>query len=63
MDSDFATQALDMILENKTINRKVRPIIYGGVAFNVLLLLILIFVLFRLHVLTGLIRDAKFATV
>jgi hypothetical protein len=63
MDSDFANQALDMILENKTIKNKVRPILFGGVAFNALLLILVIFILFRLHVLTGILRDAKLATV
>ena len=63
MDSDFATQALDMIFENKTIKNKVRPIIFGGVAFNFLIFLILLFLVFRVHILTGILRDAKFATV
>ena len=63
MDSDFANQALDMIFENKTIKKKVRPILFGGVAFNLLLLILILFILFRLHVLTGILRDTKLATV
>lgn len=63
MDSDFANQALDMIFENKTIKKKVRPILFGGVAFNLLLLVLVIFILFRLHVLTGILRDTKLTTV
>ena len=63
MDSDFANQALNMIFENKTIKKKVRPILFGGVAFNILLLLLVLFLIFRVHVLTGVLREAKLATV
>ena len=63
MDDDFTNQAIDMIFDNKTIKRKVRPILFGGVAFNLLILFLLVFLLFRVHVLTGAIRNAQLAAV
>ena len=63
MDDDFANQALDMIFENKTIKRKVRPILFGSVAFNLIVLLLLIFLLFKVHILTGILRETKLTTV
>ena len=63
MDDDFTNQAIDMIFENKTINRKVKPIIFGSVAFNLVILFLLLFIIFKIHVLTGVFRESQFATV
>jgi hypothetical protein len=44
---DITDQFADLIFNNKSVKKKVRPIILGGAAFNFILVGILIFIMFR----------------
>ena len=52
-DTDFATQAMDMIFQNDAVKAKLKqktyPYILTGVAFNLLLLVLLCFLVFSVY--------------
>ena len=49
----LTTQALDMIFENDTLKQKMKqkvgPYILGGVIFNLILLILLVYILVKLN--------------
>ena len=63
MDGDFANQALDMIFDNKSLKRKVRPVLFGSLAFNVLIIALLVLLVFKIHILTGVLRETKLTAI
>ena len=48
----FTTQALDMIFENDTLKQKMKqkvgPYVLGGLTFNLILLALLVYIIFKL---------------
>jgi hypothetical protein len=52
-NDDFATQAMDMIFQNDAVKAKLKqktyPYILTGVAFNLLLLVLLCFLVFSVY--------------
>ena len=48
LDDDLTNQALELLFENKTMKKKVTPVLFGGLCFNFILLILLIFIAFRI---------------
>ena len=48
-EDEFTNQALELILQNTTLRRKVQPILLGGVVFNFIILVLLLFIIWRLR--------------
>lgn len=46
---DFTKQALDMVFDNKELKRKVYPVIYSAIFFNILVIVLLVYIIFKLH--------------
>jgi hypothetical protein len=49
MDDDMTEQVLDMLLKNSTLKRKVQPILIGWVCFNIIILCLLLFIIYKLN--------------
>ena len=48
MIDDLTNEILDTLLSNEKIKEKLYPIVYGVVAFNVLVLILIIYIIFLL---------------
>jgi len=46
---DIYNQLFDIVLKNPTVKGRVRPIIFGGVFFNLLILVILVIILLKVN--------------
>lgn len=62
-NDDFATQAMDMIFQNDAVKAKLKqktyPYILTGVAFNLLLLLLVCFLVFSMYNLKSSLVDIR----